>query len=260
MKSRLLTTAAIIASLAAAPVLAQPDQQNDHHDRGGGQHDTGGGPRGGGGSHEMGGGAHSGGPAGPQGPGAMGAGAPHTTTAAPTTTQAHPNFTPAQGQGGGRDDRNGPNNQRHDDHSNNWNNQRHDDHNAWNGGHNDRHDMNGPNRPGQPGWNGGNNHGPTIGRGSVTARGSHFNFQGRSFNRVRGPQFRYPRGYGYRHWGVGARLPRLFLSPLYFFTDYASFGFGPPPYGEQWVRYGPDLLLVDVDSGEVVYVIYGAFY
>jgi Ni/Co efflux regulator RcnB len=97
-------------------------------------------------------------------------------------------------------------------------------------------------------------------RGSTSARGGHFSYQGRNFNRVHGSAFRYPRGYSYRRWGLGQRLPRLFLSPLYFFTDYAAFGFGPPPFGDQWVRYGPDLLLVDVNSGEVVYVIYGAFY
>jgi Ni/Co efflux regulator RcnB len=55
-------------------------------------------------------------------------------------------------------------------------------------------------------------------------------------------------------------LPMLFLSAPYIFSDYNTYGFGPPPYGQQWVRYGPDLLLVDVRTGRVVNVIYGVFY
>ena len=64
MESRLLTTAAIIASLAAAPVLAQPDQHNDHNGPGGrpgsgAPHETGGSHDAGHG-HEMGGAPHAG--------------------------------------------------------------------------------------------------------------------------------------------------------------------------------------------------------
>jgi Ni/Co efflux regulator RcnB len=247
MKSRLLTTAAFIASLAAAPVLAQPDQQHGDHGGGppgGGEHHGGGGPQGAGGPHAGGGAPHqAGGPqsGGPQHAGGMGGGAQRPAA------QAHTEARPAMASPGG-----------HDDHQRGGR----DDHQGSNGvnpgpGRDAHQDRNGP---------GGNNpgHGPSRGqpfaRGSATAHGGHFNFQGRNFNRAHAPAFRYPHGYGYRRWGVGSRLPRLFLSPSYFFTDYSTFGFGPPPFGDQWVRYGPDLLLVDVDTGEVVYVIYGAFY
>jgi len=37
-------------------------------------------------------------------------------------------------------------------------------------------------------------------------------------------------------------------------------GLGPPPHGFVWVRYGPDLLLVNRRTGRIVDVIYGAFY
>jgi Ni/Co efflux regulator RcnB len=33
-----------------------------------------------------------------------------------------------------------------------------------------------------------------------------------------------------------------------------------PEPGFQWVRYGPDLLLVNVTTGQVVDVAYGVFY
>jgi len=33
-----------------------------------------------------------------------------------------------------------------------------------------------------------------------------------------------------------------------------------PEAGFQWVRYGPDVLLVNVTTGEVVDAVYGVFY
>jgi Ni/Co efflux regulator RcnB len=73
------------------------------------------------------------------------------------------------------------------------------------------------------------------------------------------PGWRYPPGYAYRRWTIGLLLPHLFLSQAYYFDDYATYGYGPPPYGCRWVRYGPDLLLVDVNTGRIRDVIYGAF-
>ena len=52
----------------------------------------------------------------------------------------------------------------------------------------------------------------------------------------------------------------LFLSSGYIYDDYWRLGLGGPPYGYHWVRYGPDLLLVEWRTGRVVDVIYGAFY
>jgi len=37
-------------------------------------------------------------------------------------------------------------------------------------------------------------------------------------------------------------------------------GLEPPPRGYRWVRYGPDLLLVNIRTRRVADVIYGAFY
>jgi len=47
----------------------------------------------------------------------------------------------------------------------------------------------------------------------------------------------------------GRILPTVFLATPYFYDGYATLGLAPPPAGYQWVRYGPDLLLVNVRSG-----------
>jgi Ni/Co efflux regulator RcnB len=80
------------------------------------------------------------------------------------------------------------------------------------------------------------------------------------FRPIRGPVFRYPHGYRYRRWSVGLLLPALFLSSTYYYDSYGDLGVGAPPPGCRWVRYGPDLLLIDVRTRRVVDVLYGAFY
>ncbi len=88
----------------------------------------------------------------------------------------------------------------------------------------------------------------------------HFSFHGHDFNRVHVHPFVYPNGWAYREWAVGAILPPLFLAPDYYYPEWAALGLEPPPPGAQWVRYGPDLLLVDVNTGQVLDVAYGVFY
>ena len=88
-----------------------------------------------------------------------------------------------------------------------------------------------------------------------------FIFRGRPFHPI--PFARpwvYPPGWGYRRWVVGAILPPLFLVPAYYYADWAALGLPPPEPGFQWVQYGPDLLLVNVATGQVVDVAYGVFY
>jgi Ni/Co efflux regulator RcnB len=81
-----------------------------------------------------------------------------------------------------------------------------------------------------------------------------------SYHRIRGPIFHYPRGYSYRRWGIGTILPQIFLSNYYYWSDWRALGLLPPPPGYVWVRYGPDLLLVNRFTGRIADVIYGAFY
>ena len=80
-----------------------------------------------------------------------------------------------------------------------------------------------------------------------------------NFRPIYRPGWHYPSDYSYRRWTIGLLLPRLFLSRNYYFNDYATFGFGPPPYGYRWVRYGPDLLLVQSRTRRIRDVIYNAF-
>jgi Ni/Co efflux regulator RcnB len=77
--------------------------------------------------------------------------------------------------------------------------------------------------------------------------------------RAPAPAFYYPPGYAYRRWSVGMMLPAAFLSSRYFWDSYAHVGLPPPPPGARWVRYGPDLVLVEVPSGRIIEVAYGVF-
>jgi Ni/Co efflux regulator RcnB len=55
-------------------------------------------------------------------------------------------------------------------------------------------------------------------------------------------------------------LPPIFFAPEYYYPDWATLGLDPPPPGAQWVRYGPDLLLVDLSTGSVLETVPGVFY
>ena len=77
---------------------------------------------------------------------------------------------------------------------------------------------------------------------------------------IRAPAFRFPPGFAYRSWTTGAILPPIFLTPPYFYDGYATLGLWPPPAGYRWVRYGPDLLLVNAVTGRVADVVDGVFY
>ncbi|MGP0090705.1 MAG: RcnB family protein [Xanthobacteraceae bacterium] len=89
--------------------------------------------------------------------------------------------------------------------------------------------------------------------------GAQFGYRGRMINRVHLAPFIYPRGFAYRRWVVGGVLPAVFLGSAYFYADWATLGLAPPEPGFQWVRYGPDLLLVNTATGQVVDTVYGAF-
>lgn len=84
---------------------------------------------------------------------------------------------------------------------------------------------------------------------------------------IRAPhRFRAPRAYvrpvgWYPHrWVFGERLPRAFFAPDYFILDFTAFGLLAPWDGYEWVRYGDDALLIDVETGEVIRVEYDVFY
>lgn len=76
---------------------------------------------------------------------------------------------------------------------------------------------------------------------------------------IHGGVYHYPHGYSYHRWAVGRPLPRVFLAPTYYYAGYAALGLMAPPANYQWIRYGPDLLLVDLATGNVVDIRYGVF-
>ena len=69
-----------------------------------------------------------------------------------------------------------------------------------------------------------------------------------------------PSGWYYRRWAYGETLPSLFWAQNYWLTSWWMFDLAVPPYGYEWVRYGDDALLVNVDTGQILQVDYGVFY
>ncbi len=113
--------------------------------------------------------------------------------------------------------------------------------------------------PGRPGKPGGGHHKPP-GFGWHKPRPTQWWWRDKWINRVRVGAFAYPHGWSYRYWYVGDVLPTLFLSTTYFYDDIGPLGLEVPPPGYRWVRYGPDLLLVNLRTGAVEEVAYGVFY
>jgi Ni/Co efflux regulator RcnB len=71
--------------------------------------------------------------------------------------------------------------------------------------------------------------------------------------------YRAPPGFRYRRWGLGERLPGAFFARSFWIGDFGIYGLFAPPYGYVWVRYGPDAVLIDEYTGEVISVEYGMF-
>jgi Ni/Co efflux regulator RcnB len=75
------------------------------------------------------------------------------------------------------------------------------------------------------------------------------------------PRYYSPYGnYGYQRFGIGLFLDRLFYDQRYWLDDPYSYRLPPAEYGTQWVRYYNDVLLVDIDTGEVLDVIHDFFW
>jgi Ni/Co efflux regulator RcnB len=68
-----------------------------------------------------------------------------------------------------------------------------------------------------------------------------------------------PAGWRYQRWQYGQILPRAYWAQQYWLSDYWLFGLDVPPVGYEWVRYGPDALLIDTTTGEVIQTVYGDF-
>jgi hypothetical protein len=93
---------------------------------------------------------------------------------------------------------------------------------GWHGGHGGGQGGNGGWHGGNGGWHGGGNGGWHGGNGGW--------------------------GGGYQRPFRGWRMPSFFLSPTYFIPNYSYYGLGDPGYGNNWVRYYDDAVLVDRDG------------
>lgn len=71
--------------------------------------------------------------------------------------------------------------------------------------------------------------------------------------------YRAPAHYSYRRYSIGERLQPEFYVRDYWLSDFAAYDLVSPPDGYVWVRFGPDALLIDEDTGEVLQVVYGVF-
>lgn len=69
-----------------------------------------------------------------------------------------------------------------------------------------------------------------------------------------------PQGYAYHRYSYGDRLPQGYFAQSFWITNFLNFGLIAPPDGYVWVRYGPDAVLIDEDTGEIVQVVYDQFY
>ena len=69
-----------------------------------------------------------------------------------------------------------------------------------------------------------------------------------------------PRGYAYRRYSLGQRIPASLLVAGFFLTGVSAYGLESAPYGYVWVREGTDAVLVNRYTGEVIQVQYGLFY
>jgi len=81
-----------------------------------------------------------------------------------------------------------------------------------------------------------------------------------SARRYRGPAWVAPPGFYFRTWSMGDYLPWGWYGPNYRLDDWWDYGLPWPPPGFDWVRNGPDVLLVDRFSGRIVQVVRMVFW
>jgi len=79
-------------------------------------------------------------------------------------------------------------------------------------------------------------------------------------NDYRRPAYVGPRGYAYRPVGVGYRFQPSYYHSRYWVSDYGRYRLPPPARGARWVRYGNDVVLINVRTGRVLQVHNGFFW
>jgi len=75
----------------------------------------------------------------------------------------------------------------------------------------------------------------------------------------RGARWDAPRGYAYRRVAIGHRFDPVFYDRRYWVDPY-RYHLRPAPYGQRWVRYGNDVVLINARTGRVIDINYGFFF
>jgi len=95
---------------------------------------------------------------------------------------------------------------------------------------------------------------------SRSTRGRNYAYRGQYFQPFLAPPYAWPAGYAYSPYGPGMFVPAVFIATQqYMLFDYIDFQVAPPPQGFQWIRLGPDLLLVNLSTGQISEAVPGMF-
>jgi Ni/Co efflux regulator RcnB len=76
----------------------------------------------------------------------------------------------------------------------------------------------------------------------------------------RRPAYAGPRGFRYRPVTVGYQFQRPYYGSRYWVNDYATYRLPAPSRGARWVRYGNDVVLVNITNGRVLRTYNGFFW
>ncbi|TPG22473.1 hypothetical protein EAH87_01285 [Sphingomonas koreensis] len=76
----------------------------------------------------------------------------------------------------------------------------------------------------------------------------------------RRPAYAGPRGYRYRPVSVGYRFAPAYYGSRYWVNDYATYRLPRPGVNQRWIRYGNDVVLINIRTGRVVRTNSGFFY
>jgi Ni/Co efflux regulator RcnB len=90
------------------------------------------------------------------------------------------------------------------------------------------------------------------------ARTDRRHFSRNTAYRARSAYFAPIRNWSYRPVNVGYRLQPAFYGSRYYLSDYGAYHVRAPGRWQRWIRYGNDLLLVNIRTGRVLQVIHYA--
>jgi len=76
----------------------------------------------------------------------------------------------------------------------------------------------------------------------------------------RQPRYQDRHGYSYRRWSPGYRWDPWFYSSTFWISDPWYYRLPPVDGPYRWVRYYDDVVLVDIETGEIVDIIYSFFW